>query len=271
MFGSLKGQVTGAAGEAAGKSMQDPSKRYVIYYCILSLLTGFGVGFAGFIARNNPEQAYLLSACSYLVVGVLHVWVMYRIFKWAGKGNLLTEMGFTFLILVLMVIGMSICYFIFNREFLFSFFTTLISFVVPLLIHWSANYAISIPPKEFKKWFYPDTPIVTDMENMDLSNFAVITFIFSKKEGDATKSNFQSKAPYAIRLGDLFYFFLQEWNHKNPGSTIQYSDETNAPYGWHFYIKKSWWKPREYLDADYTIRENKIGVNQMIITQRIKN
>ncbi len=271
MFGGLKGQATSAAKGMAGQGMKDPTVRNTILYCILALLIGFGVGCTSFIATHNPQQAFLLSVCGFFLAGLLHVWVMYKLFKWAGKGALSSEGWFTLLIGVLMMAGHTTCYFMYNRGYAFLFIATSIVFLLPLVSHWLLTLAAMIPLKEYRKWFYPDKPVVADMENMDLSNFAVITFVFSKKPGDVVKSNFQSKAPYPIRLGDLFFFFLQEWNHKNPGSTIQYMDETNRPFGWHFYLKESWWKPKRYLDFDFTIRENKIGVNAIIITERVKN
>lgn len=271
MFGSLKGQAKGMAQGAATQSLQDPSKKRVIFYGIISLLLGGVVGLSSFLALTNPNQAFLFSLLGFLTLGVLHVWAMYSLFSWAGKGVLSSEIWFTVLIAFLMLIGYAVCYFIFNRDYTLMFTSSVLVFILPLLVHWTFNFAISIPPKEYKQWFYPEKQIVADMENMDVNNFAVITFIFSKKDGDKVMSNFQIKAPYQLRFGDLFYFFIQEWNHKNPSSTIQFLTEDNRPFGWYFYIKKSWWQPSQYMDADFTIRENKIGVNAIIITERIRN
>lgn len=271
MFGSLKGQAMGAAQNAAGQSMADPSKKRVIFYCIISLILGGVVGLTSFLARTNPNQAFLFALLAFLVLGVLHVWAMYSLFSWAGKGAFSSEVWFSVLIAFFMLIGFAVCYFIFNRDYTLMFIASVLVFPLPLLIHWTFNFAISIPPKEYKQWFYPEKQVVADMENMDVNNFAVITFIFSKKDGDKVMSNFQIKAPYQLRFGDLFYFFIQEWNHKNPSSTIQYMTETNQPFGWYFYVKKSWWKASKFMDADFTIRENNIGVNAIIITERIRN
>jgi len=269
MLGSLKGQATGALKGAAGKGMKDPARRKYILYCIFALLAGAVAGMSALIAIEDPQQAYLVLMISFLLLGVIHVWCMYSNFDWAGKNDLSAELLFSIMISFFMLAGFIATSYFLTRNFMPLFTGSMMLFFVPLLLHRAFIYASVIPEKDYKKWLYPDKPVIADMDNIDLSNFAIITFIFSKKDGDHARSNFQSKAPYPIRLGDLFYFFIQEWNHKNPGSTIQYLDENNRTFGWYFYTRKSWWRPKKYLDADHTIRENKIGVNEIIVTERV--
>ncbi len=271
--GQLGGQATSAAKSSAtsgaGSGMKKAAGSRTFWYCFLTLLISAGCGTLSLICENDLERIFLATQVIFFVFGILHVLLMYNLFTWSGKYNFQSELLFSLLVMLLMYIGFTVTFFILNKSFAFVFSSALITFIVPLLIHWTFNYSISIPPKDYKKWIYPDKPIVSDMENMDLSNFAVITFVFSKKFGDSALSNFQSKAPYSIRLGDLFYFFVQEWNYKNPGNTIEFNAEEKEPFGWYFYIKKSWWKPMEYLDADLTVKENKISVNAVIITKRV--
>lgn len=273
MAGQMAGQAAGsaksAATSAAGDGMTKASGKKAFWYCLAALLISAGFGALAFICESNLSLYFIISEILFLIIGIVHVPVMYSIFPWGGKYNFQSELLFSLLVMMLMYIGFTVTFFILNRNFAFVFSSTVLSFILPLFIHWAFNYGASIPPKEYKKWVYPDKPIVTDMENMDLSNFAVITFIFSKKFGDKTQSNFQSKAPYQIRLGDLFYFFVEEWNYKNPGNTIEYLSAENQVFGWYFYTKKSWWRPKKYLDADITVKENKIALNAIIITERV--
>jgi hypothetical protein len=39
---------------------------------------------------------------------------------------------------------------------------------------------MAVPDKQYKEWYYPSKPIVADMDRIDLSNFAIITYVFSK-------------------------------------------------------------------------------------------
>ena len=258
-----------SASTAAGDGMNKATGKRTFWYCFIALLISAGCGALALISDNDIPLFFMATQMLFFVLGILHTALMYNLFPWAGKYNFKSELLFSLLIMLLAYIGFTIAFFILNKNFAFLFSSALITFILPLLIHWAFNFAIVIPPKEYKKWIYPDKPIVSDMENMDLSNFAVITFIFSKKFGDSALSNFQSKAPYSIRLGDLFFFFVQEWNYKNPGNTIEYMSAENQSFGWYFYVKKSWWQPKEYLDADLTVKENKIAVNAVITTERV--
>ena len=141
--------------------------------------------------------------------------------------------------------------------------------MVPTAVVRCFDLALAIPAKQYKEWYYPAKPIVADMDRIDLSNFAIITYVFSKKHGDKEMSNFQSKAPYDLKLGDLFYFFIQEWNYKYPQANIEYTEKNKNIFGWLFYVKDKWYRPRRFLDPDVTIRENKILVNQIIQTLRV--
>lgn len=108
------------------------------------------------------------------------------------------------------------------------------------------------------------------MENIDTSNIAIITYVFSKKFNDPEITNFQTKAPYEIKLGDLFYFFLQEWNYKYPQSNIEYAYDAKKMFGWLFFVKGKWYERNRYLDPEKTIKDNKIKVNEIIHTARVQ-
>jgi hypothetical protein len=257
------------AQQSANQGAEKASGKQSVWYCLIAMILSAGLGASALICEDNPQQTFLLVQLLFLVLGIVHVLLMYKFFSWAGQYSMKSELFFSLLVLVLSWVGFFITFYLLKKDFAWLFSAASLTFLLPLLVHWTFIFAIGIPPKEYKKWIYPEKPIVVDMENIDLSNFAVITFIFSKKFGDTNMSNFQSKAPYPIRLGDLFYFFVQEWNYKNPGNTIEYLNPENKPFGWYFYVKKSWWQPKNYLDADATVKENKIAVNAVITTERV--
>lgn len=270
MFGTYKGQATSALRSAATEEISSPGRRKIIFYCLFFLILGGLVGFTAILARNNAQFALMVSMLAFVVVGILHLWMMNIYFPWSSDGKFNSKFWFTLFLAFCMAIGYGTTYFFLNRDYALLFPVSAVALQYPLLIHWAYYVAISIPPEKYKEWIYPDKPIVVDKDNIDLNNFALITFVFSKKSDESAHSNFQSRAPYQFLLGDLFYFFIEEWNHKNPGSTVEYLDEMNEPFGWHFYIKKTWWKPRQYLDPDLKIKDLNIKVNQIIKTERVK-
>ena len=108
------------------------------------------------------------------------------------------------------------------------------------------------------------------MDRVDTSQFAIVTFVFSKKHNEESRSNFQSKAPFELKLGDLFYFFIQEWNYKNAQSTIEYMlEDQSTAYEWQFYVKPNWYSPRRYLDPEKTVKEVLTKSSQIVITERV--
>ena len=273
MAGQLANNASSAAQSsatsAAGEGMNKATGKQTFWYCLIAFLVAAACGALSLICENNLTLFFIVSEILFLTSGIVNFLLMYKKFPWGGKYNFQSELLFSLLVMFLMYIGFTVTFFILNKHFALLFSSSVLTFILPMIFQWSFYYALSIPPREYKKWIYPDKPIVTDMENMDLSNFAVITFIFSKKFGDRALSNFQSKAPYSIKLGDLFYFFVEEWNYKNPGNTIESLSAENQVYGWYFYTKKSWWTPKKYLDADITVKENNISVNAIIITERV--
>ena len=248
-----------------------------IKYIILVLIIGVVISLTGFVISCSPQTIFLITSLLFIVSGVCY-------WRYVKKQASATEQFISWLIKIsalsyfFLLAGYLSGFFLFStfleKYFISSSFIWMIAVssvlsVVPLLFEFIFESVVSIPPPDYKKWIYPEKTLVMDMDNIDLSNFAVITFVFSKKFGDKSTSNFQSKAPYPIKLGDLFYFFIQEWNHKNPGNTIEYMTESAVPFGWYFTMKKSWWKPKFYLDPDLSIRENNIKVNEIVKTERV--
>lgn len=246
-------------------------------YLLIVLLCGVLISCTGFIFNEQPQAAYVLNCILFLVAGVFY-WIFFK--KAAGMHSNFDAYFYVTAILsyFFIVVGYLIAFSLFSGFFKYNFLLTSyiwissvssVLTIVPMLAEFAFGHAIAIRPKEYKTWVYPQKTLLMDRDKIDVTKFSVINFVFSKKYGDTAISNFQSKAPNEIKLGDLFYFFVQEWNHKNPGNTIEYAASNGMPFGWHFTIRKSWWQPKFYLDPDLTVRENNIKLNQTIKTNRV--
>lgn len=258
--------------KATGGKM-NPVTKMKMYYALVSCLIFALLGATSyFIDSLAPQVFFNVSALGFFLLGFLHFYLYDHWQLYNPESKFSSTFLFSILILVLGFITYTLAFYFLSKKssYVFLMPITLIAFLIPLWIHRSFDLALNVPAVDYKKWYFPEKPIVLDFDNIDTSNISIITYVFSKKHGDTEISNFQTKAPYELKLGDLFYGFLQEWNHRNPQSTIEYMDEEKLPFGWLFYIKEAWYLPKRYLDPDLTIKDNKLKVNQIIITKRIK-
>jgi hypothetical protein len=269
---SAQGSAQGAAQQGFNNAA---ANNWVKYYAIIFLF-GLIISSAGLLSPNIPQMVFLVNMILFLLLGIWH-WIRMKN-QAPAQVNFVSFLIQVSLISVLVIlIGYLLGYFLFvkflenlycNLSFIWMLSFSVFAGLLPTVTQLTFESIAAIPPKEFKKWFYPEKTIIMD-ENTDLSNFVLITFVFAKKYGDGEKSNLQSKGPYGIKLGDLFYFFIQEWNYRNPEKPIQFLDANNKPFGWYFTTGSSFWRGKNYLDPDLTIRENNIKVNLIIDTERV--
>lgn len=271
---SQAGQAQGIGAQGAGMindaNVSAETKRKV-YYGIISFLIFTLSGALGYFVNGNSTGLYLFYILLFSGLGILHLFLIKWLNLFGNDNTFASRVLYSIVIVLLSMIGFFISFYFLSHKSGFSFYFTISLWylMVPMAVVRCFDLALAVPAKIYKEWYYPAKPIIADMDKFDLSNFAIITYVFSKKEGDTEKSNFQTKAPYDIKLGDLFYFFINEWNRKYPQGNIQYTDEQANTFGWLFYVKDKWYQPKKFLDPDKTVRENNINVNQIIQTLRI--
>ena len=81
----------------------------------------------------------------------------------------------------------------------------------------------------------------------------------------------QLPLPTEITFGEWFFRVVDDYNFKNPNSKIQLFDETGVAYYWIFYVKKSFFSMRKYIDFEKDIITNKLSENQYVICKRVIN
>jgi hypothetical protein len=268
------GQVQGFAMQGAGAVSGAPvsgETRRKIYYAIAAFVLLALCGAVGHWVDRAPTRYYWAFSFVFLGLGVLHLYLGDWLRLYGPDRAFAQRVLFTIIIVLLSMIGyFLVFYFLGHRSGYALYFALSLWYIMaPMAVVRCFDLALAIPAREYKEWHYPSKPIIADMDRIDLSNFAIITYVFSKKFGDKEMSNFQSKAPYDLKLGDLFYFFIQEWNYKYPQANIEFADGDKKTFGWLFYVQDKWYQSKRFLDPDITIRENKILVNQIIQTLRV--
>ena len=150
-----------------------------------------------------------------------------------------------------------------------GFALAVIPFVLPFFFWESYQAWLAIPPRRYKLWHYNPLAPAPDLSRMDLNHFMVLHFWMTRRYGENLYHDFSSKAPYQMRLSDLFAIFLTDYNQLKPDQALQYLDGQGQSYGWLFYAKQPWWRRRRYYDPDRTFQDNFLRQGSIIVAQRV--
>jgi hypothetical protein len=249
----------------SSKSVSKGQKSGIFYLCILILL----LSSCGLLQWVNPyavDLYYYLAFFIALCLGILHVQFAPR---FIGVGPSLSLNRGILIIIVILIISALVMAVIFYRIGLpYSFISFEVAFILPFFIWHARRQYLQIPANYYKPWYYPVGEQMPDLDMIDLSEIVVVQFVFSKTMEDKKQTNFTSKAPFNMTLGQLFFIFINDYNERNSQQTISFLDPENRPYGWFFYVEKGWFKNKYYFDPDLSFKENRIIPNQIILATR---
>lgn len=249
-----------------------PYKKQNLYYLVVFMLVFALVATTAhpsFIQR--PFTAFLFLQFFFLIAGAIHMYYLQHYMRWVTlQKTFVPELLFTIMVAVFGCIGFLLVYRLMNKngmEYLMT--ASVVFFIIPFFFYNMFIKAISIPPKILKEWFYPLREEIEDPEESKLRNLLVISFEFRKKTEDHTITNFRAKAPVDMEFGQLFYYFINDYNDRHPDSKVQFINNAGEPNGWVFYKKHRWFTfITDYIDAEKTIFNNHIKENDVIICTR---
>lgn len=211
----------------------------------------------------------------FLLFGIIHVFFFHNKYFYSNNSNkvkvAIAEIVFIFaLLFFIIVVFSSLQYFLKDTQFLFfPMLMSMLAFFIPVMVLYTFESAYHIPESIFPLWQYPlNNPIELPDEKAN-EKILVIAFEISKNTSAVSKTNFRAKGPETMKLCDLFYHFINDYNDFQTETPIQYSDNEFSPHSWGFRVKPKWYQPHRILDPELTIRENKIAENTVIICERI--
>ena len=254
------------------KSFKPFSKKAIWYllaggvlFAVTSLLIASGMfaSYAGY---------FIFFQVLFLLYGCAHVYLLKTKMPWSRDDKaFVPDLIFTILVMGLGMIGFMLVYRMVNREGLeISMMLSVLIFIIPLFVWKTFQMALEIPPKVLNQWYYPVHEPKEDPDETKLKNMLLISFEFQKNGQDPYFTNFRARAPVDMDLGELFYYFINDYNERHPNGQIMYSNGTGKPYGWMFYKKPRWYTIlTKYMDADKTIFLNGIRENDIIVCSRI--
>lgn len=251
-----------------------PYKKATLWYLLAALLLFSVIACLASMTGiySEPTLFFVVFQAYFLLLGIWHVYAMYRNLQWSGDGkSFWMELLFTFIVSVFGCIGFLFLYRVFNKDGLQAIMaTSIVFFIIPFLVYHTFKKAVDIPPKVLKKWFYPVQEEIEEPQESKLKNLLIISFEFKKRTDAAHYTNFRAKAPKDMELGQLFYYFINDYNERHTNSKIQFINEAGEPYGWIFYKKHRWYSIfTRYIDADKTTFINNIRENDIIICNRL--
>ena len=213
----------------------------------------------------------------FFIFGVIHLAFFHKKYFHSIKKDkdkvLLGELLFCLGLIFFMIVLFSVLQYFLGDNKSFLFYPMLLSalaFFIPMTFLYAFNAAVNIPAPLFKTWQYPlDNPITLPDDNYN-EKILVIAFEINKKIADESKTNFRAKAPETMKLGDLYYHFINDYNDQQSETTIQFADNDYTPHEWWFHLKSKWYEKNLILDPDLSVRENMIRENSIIVCERVQ-
>lgn len=255
------------------RSSFKPFSKRAVWYLLVSVavfaLTGLFIAARFFSSYNGY---FIFFQVLFLLYGILHIYMMHRKMDWGKeRQTFMPDLIFTVIILLAGAICFMLAYRWLNREGLeISMMFSALFFIIPLFVWHTFLSALAIPPKVLNQWYYPVHEPMEDPEESKLKNMLLISFEFQKNGQESYFTNFRAKAPVDMELGELFYYFINDYNERHPQGQIHFSNGTGKPYGWMFYKKPKWYTiMTTYMDSEKTIYLNRIRENDVIVCSRI--
>ena len=220
---------------------------------------------------SSTMGVFIFFQAFFLLLGVAHFYFMHLYLPWSlNRKAFWLELVFTFLIGLFGSISFLLIYHLVNRNGLqYVMAGSILFFLVPFFFYHTFQGAIAIPLKVLKEWFYPVRQEMEEPEDSKMKNLLVISFEFQKVTNDAHYTNFRAKAPVDMDMGQLFYYFINDYNERHPNAKIEFVNPAGEPHGWIFYKKSKWYSVlTKYVDAEKTIYNNHIKENDVIICTR---
>ena len=245
------------------------SNRKLIFLILLISVLLCVPALLGFIHYEFMPYLYIGLVIIYLVAGYYNVLFLKKHLK-----NVKKELSFPVLFLfqfIIMFVGAALFSTVFNlcSELKFGIWacTCMLSFIFPPLFWETYNKYMSIPIEIFKVWKFSEKESI-ETEALDYDRLMVMELELYKTLKDQAPMKIKAKAPDNIPFGVWFKMFLVDYNYKFPLEPIEYQEAAD-PYSWIFYVKRSFFLPRKYIDYELTIIENKIKEKYTIVAKRV--
>lgn len=244
--------------------------KFIAYTIILVLVTALVIFIGSSEVFNNQLFViFIFYQIVFFILGTIHCYIYRSYFDKFDNQSLWIEVLFS-LIMIIYILMPFICIYtlIKGNTYVYNMMLSSLVFIIPTLIYITYNASISIPPKIYKTWQFPEEHAYPDPPESEYRDMVVITFIFHREPNSDIRTEFRAKAPIRMDFGRLFYHFVNDYNLRNPDSTINLFDENGEKQHWVFYLKSKYLGLPKFIKPDYPLYVNSIEENSVIICQR---
>jgi Type VI secretion system, TssN len=258
--------------------IQGSFKPYLKATIIYLLITAVCFGILGFVGEETffyyPTRSFVGLQLLFVLLGILHLYFMPKYLLWSINEKafglkvlysiIVAVFGYMFFIVVFKWMNKDGYHYMAGSAALF--------FIIPIFVYQTFLKAVAMSPKIYTQWFYPINVEMQEPEEEKLKNMLVISFEFQKKITEQHFTNFRAKAPRDMEFGELFYYFINDYNDRHPNSKIEVADQSMESYGWIFYKKPRWYTvSTDYISTEKTFYANRIKENEVIVCRRSLN
>lgn len=242
----------------------------LFYILLISVLLSASTLFLYLWPEKGEFTKLIIAQLFIAAIGILHVLLAPKLLPWYSVEA--ASIRFAFILSILLF-----TFFFSNLSFTFLVSSKVVSvwhlsslwFLVPVLLNLTIVKLLEVPPKLYKKWQYPVGVKVEDPTDREMENPVVISFIFKKNPDSDGETTFRAEAPQEMKLGRLFYFFINDYNSRHPEGPVSFVDANNIPHQWTFFkLKNKLLNIKTPLDPDETIINCRIKENDILICTR---
>lgn len=246
------------------------NKKLIVFVLIQSIVIALP-GFLGITGSSFSPWYYLLVQILYIFLGLLFIQYYNKYFHEQVKSY---KILFQILVLVTsMALGGYLFALAFNwlsninNGYIAA--TCILTLPLPLIFYWAYVAFIDIPFEIYNVWQYPVGSSEINFDGMDFTRLMVLELEFGKQLDDVDRIKVKAKAPASMPFGDWVKKFIDDYNYKFVNQPIVYKNRQEEPYGWIFYVKKSFFHKKRLLDPKLSIAKNKIEEHITIISKRV--
>jgi len=252
------------------KGFKEVRKKFLYYILLNILFTALYFMVIYNLKQTTIMFRYVALQLFFIITGSIHVYLYKTTFKSLQTKKIHIEIFLALITALFLTIALALLI-AYNKDiiYLYDFYITVLSFVFPTIVYILYKTSISIPVAIYDKWYYPLTKKYQIASINEFKNMVVLNLFFYKDDNESHLTKFKVKAPKNMNFGRLFYFFILEYNEKNPGHTINILSQSKDPYGWCFYSKPKWFSATKRIDSELTVENNNLQDNDSIICQRI--
>ena len=254
--------------KAAGQVLNN--RKFIFFY----LLFGIVISCGGFIGKSPDASRSMMYFFGLQVVfaalGFLASW-LYK--KNAPEDMISGRYAGVFFVMAnafLGMIGFALVYHFCNPNGLAPWYAMcVLPFVLPEFLSTAFKTYLEIPQEIHKVWYFPLHADPVDYDNIDTTTIFMLELEYSKSINDPRITNTKLRAPVAMKFGDWFRSFIENYNYRYESDPIQFTNFDQTPLGWMFYTKAGALGKSKFIDPELTIAENNITEKDIILAKRV--